>query len=163
MKDIKDYLKVDPTSPSGLRWIKKASPKAMPGFVAGNRDKNGYWRVKLHGKRYQTSHIVLELSGQAQPEDMVADHRNRDTDNNRLENLRWVTRSVNQYNRTSQTQTKYSFVHKNKNCTTYRYRWQRPNPVSASGFATAEEAYAAALAKRRELGLPINTRLSTVH
>ena len=161
MKNIKDYLKVDPTSPSGLRWIKKASPRAMPGSIAGRRDSDGYWRVGFNRKQYSAHRLVLLLSGIKQPSQKhQADHIDGSRSNNKIDNLRWVTRSRSSHNKERACATGFRWVKKNPKSFGFQYGWAG---LARSGFSTAEEAHAAALAKRKELGLPIDTRLSTVH
>ena len=161
MKDIKDYLKVDPTSPSGLRWIKRPNSHRAPGDSAGSRKTDGYWQIKFNGKQRTCHALVMELAGPPKPEGIWhVDHINGDRADNRMKNLRWVTRSRNQFNREMPNATGHRWVFKNKNCSTYGFRCQ---DFKKSGFATAQAAYAAAITKRKELGLPIDTRLSTVH
>ena len=107
----------------------------------------------------------MELSGQPQPSsEHEVDHINGVRSDNRIENLRWVTRSRNLQNKEVPNETGYRWVMKHKNCSTYCYRFTLGRKqVSESGFRSAVEAHKAALDKRRDLGLSIDTRLSTVH
>ena len=164
MKNIKDYIKVDPTSPTGLRWIKRASSQRAPGDQAGSRLKTGHWQIKFNGKQLLCHRLVMQLSGHDQPSiNHEVDHINGVRSDNRIENLRWVTRSRNCNNTEVSNKTGYRWVYKNNNCSTYYYSvWDGTKRHCKSGFATPEEAHAAALAKRKELGLPIDTRLTTV-
>ena len=164
MKNIKDYLKVDPTSPSGLRWTKTANSRAKENTSAGTLITRGYWQIQFNKKRYMAHSLVLELSGVSRPEGLEPDHINGVRSDNRIENLRWVSRKRNCQNQERTNSTNHRWVLQNTNCSTFRYQvWDGSKQHYMSGFATPEEAHSAALAKRKELGLPIDTRLSTVH
>ena len=168
MKDIKDYIKVDPTSPSGLRWIKRpgAVNKVVPGNRAGWRNSKGYWEVKFKNHTYKCHRLVLKLSGKQPPSDKhEPDHINGNPGDNRIENLRWVTPSQNCDNRNKPNKHNLRWVwRKSTNSPKpYSYKMQvNGKQLGGPCFSTPEEAHAAALAKRKELGLPIIERLSTV-
>lgn len=165
MKNIKDYLKVDPTSPSGLRWKQTTSIRMKPGDAVGNLS-HGYWRFSFNYKNYGAHQLVLLLSGVERPSPKhEPDHINGDKTDNRIENLRWVTRSRNNLNTSKDNGTGFRWVtYTASRSMPYSYQMQyKGKRFNASYFATAEEAHAAALAKRKELELPIETRLSTVH
>lgn len=90
MTHLHDLLEVDPESPSGLRW--KSRKQAKAGWI----EPHGYWKVTVNYKRHYCHALVLELSGQPRPfPQAVADHIDCDKSNNRIENLRWITRSHN--------------------------------------------------------------------
>jgi len=63
-------------------------------------EENGYCRLKINGKKRQLSHIIAfafgleRLSGQHE-----VDHIDKNTGNNSIENLRWVTTIENAANR----------------------------------------------------------------
>jgi hypothetical protein len=73
------------------------------GKTAGQPNGQGYLEVKtkqLTGKTcvLQVHRIVWELHNGKIPQTMVVDHLNRDVSDNRIENLRLVTRSENSMN-----------------------------------------------------------------
>ena len=61
---------------------------------------SGYYQVRLNGKTYHY-HRILAKHFIPNPNGLPeVDHKNRDKANNSLDNLRWVTRSQNNINRT---------------------------------------------------------------
>ena len=93
---VEQYLKLDPTSPSGLRWIKCPSPAVKKGDVAGHLHQNsGRWIVKFKSKLYLAYRIVFYLAHRKDPKDFQIDHINGDTSNNCIENLRSATPQQN--------------------------------------------------------------------
>lgn len=102
-EDLKKYLKYDPTSPSGLRWIAKFSKSSTikVGDVAGSLDdSDGYWKLHALGNNYKIHRIVWFLFNGKIPKTLWVDHMNGIRNDNRIENLRIVLPSVNCRNRT---------------------------------------------------------------
>ena len=100
-----------------------------------DKDKNGYYKVKLYndGKcklftihRLLALHFIPKIKGK----DLV-DHINRNREDNRLENLRWVNNSENCSNRSayknSKLKEKYITLSVNKNYTYYLLTMRRHN------------------------------------
>lgn len=74
----------------------------------GHEDKDGYLRVKYQGKVYLVHRLVAECfipNPENKPE---IDHINRNKQDNRVENLRWATRSDNSKNRGKYTRPNQS-------------------------------------------------------
>ena len=73
---------------------------------------NGYKRVKLNGKDYNVHRIVaLQWIPNDDPEHKTfVDHKNHDRSDNRLENLRWVTVSDNNINRSSYANNEFEYL-----------------------------------------------------
>lgn len=75
-----------------FRWLNT-------GLIAGWSDKNGYRRIQISGKRYAAHRLAfLYVTGKF-PNGQI-DHINHDRSDNRFKNLRDVTPSENQRNRT---------------------------------------------------------------
>ncbi len=100
-----------------------------------DKDKNGYYKVKLYndGKcKLLTIHRLLALHfiPKIEGKDLV-DHINRNREDNRLENLRWVNKSENCCNRNvhknSKLKEKYITLSVNKNYTYYLLTMRRHN------------------------------------
>jgi len=83
----------------------------------GAYSNGGYVSVTLYGnegaKTYKVHQLVMLHFGPPCPDDCTEiDHINRLRDDNRIENLRWVSRSTNNKNRTSYNGRKVEYVPK---------------------------------------------------
>ena len=82
LEDLKEYLKVSDTSPSGLVWIKRPKQsKVQINTVAGRLNHNGYWQVKFKGKLYLTHRIVFYMQTGQNPGTKLVDHIHSQSDN----------------------------------------------------------------------------------
>lgn len=80
-----------------LRWTVRKSQRVGVGQVAGYRAAGGYVRVEVDGKSYAAHHIAWLLSTGNWPKQEI-DHINGRRDDNRLANLRDVSRAENVQN-----------------------------------------------------------------
>lgn len=71
----------------------------LTGNILCNMDRDGYIRVRVNGKEYRAHRVIWEMFNGPIPEGMLVDHIDRDVYNNRIENLRLVTRQQNNANR----------------------------------------------------------------
>lgn len=85
-------------------WNKKNAGKR-----AGHIENNGYERVKLGGKKISVHRIVWEMHHGKITNSFEIDHVDRNRSNNKLENLRKVTRNQNQRNVGTQKNNKLGF------------------------------------------------------
>jgi hypothetical protein len=103
-EDIGDYLQVDPTSKTGLRWKKTVNPRAKEGDEAGciwtvpGRNKKNY-SVRFRKILYLTSRVIFFLEKNQDPKNLDIDHKNIISTDNNIENLRLATRAQNQRNK----------------------------------------------------------------
>lgn len=96
LKLVQQYLKTDPTSPSGLRWIKRPSSVVDKGEIAGYLNKDSHrWMVKFKSKLYLAYRIVFYLTHKKDPGDFQIDHINGDSRDNSINNLRLATSQQN--------------------------------------------------------------------
>lgn len=123
MSLLKESLEVDPTCPSGLRWkdrprghfISSASWKRQNTKYArkpaGCLDtaSNRFW-VLLAPLHLQASRIVWALSNDCDPGHFFVDHKDGDTTNNRIDNLRLSTHSENSRNKPISSRNKSGCV-----------------------------------------------------
>lgn len=102
----------DETSPSCLRW--KVDVRCGRGYnrchvfagdIAGSLNGAGYWQVKVNKKSKQVHRIIVEICGIC-CEGMEVDHINKITTDNRIVNLRVVTKSLNLHNRNKYSNNK---------------------------------------------------------
>lgn len=115
------------------------------GKVAGNINQNGYQRISLLKKEYQSSHLAIFYTTKLWPPDEV-DHINLNSGDNRIINLRIANRSENAINRRIQSNNTTGFkgVWKRKN----KNKWvaeisKKGKRVNLGDFESPELAYEA--------------------
>lgn len=100
-----DLFYYDTSSPSGLRW--KVDRRSGRGFgvlvarandPAGSLNKEGYYTTWYLRKAVKCRNVVAELNGLVVEEGFIIDHENGNTADNRITNLRLVTKSGNSRN-----------------------------------------------------------------
>ena len=89
----------------GMLYRKQKTRNTEIGAVAGNKRKDGYFHVRVDGKRQMWHRIIFVMHFGWAPE--TVDHIDGNPSNNKIENLRAATRAQNQHNRKQ-----------NKNCLT---------------------------------------------
>lgn len=70
----------------------------LTGNILCNMDRDGYIRVRVDGREHRAHRVIWEMFNGPIPEGMLVDHIDRDVYNNRIENLRLVTRQQNNAN-----------------------------------------------------------------
>lgn len=148
---LRALLRYNPFTGRFYWRVNRSNVKA--GNVAGKLASNGYWKIKIDGVDY-TGQQLAWLYYHGTPPAGVVDHRNRDTLDNRIANLRDATFAQNQYNRTAQANNTSGFKGVSLIKKTGRYRADiKANgvPRYLGSFATAEEASAAYDAAARDL------------
>lgn len=81
-----------------LRWRNPTCLRLKSGDIAGSVNNAGYWRVNFQGKTYSAHRIAWLLTFGNWPTQEI-DHINRNRLDNRIANLRDVSRSENARNR----------------------------------------------------------------
>ena len=77
-----------------LTWKVRLATHINIGDVAGSPDRQGYLHVGIKGKRYKNHRLIFLYHNGYLPENEV-DHIDRDIANNRIENLRELSKSCN--------------------------------------------------------------------
>ena len=135
----------DETSPSRLRYVASRF-KSRVGAPAGALNSKGYYDLRSAptGCNSRMAHaVVWELHNGGIPEGLEVDHIDGDPSNNRIENLRLATRSLQAFNRGTRTDKcsglpKGVFV----NGTGFMGRTSRDGVRISKTFNTVEEAAA---------------------
>jgi hypothetical protein len=96
---LKMYLEIDANFPSGLKWVKAYTNRVKPNTNAGSKKR--YWCVSFDNKQYAVHRLVYFLAHKIDPGFKDIDHKDGDCLNNKIENLRLVTRQINNANRKS--------------------------------------------------------------
>lgn len=97
LNEVKEYLRYDETSPSCLRWIKNTG-RVKSGDVAGALDAK-YYRVKFMGQPFLVHRLIFIMHNPTLKLDgLDIDHADGCTTNNRIDNLRAITRQANTQN-----------------------------------------------------------------
>jgi len=96
---------IDETSPSGLSSSRKTSKKNVGesvGFIMEDSDGYERWMVRIGQRSYIASRIILTLFDKNDP-DKYVDHKDGNSLNNKVENLRYVTENQSAQNRKVKT------------------------------------------------------------
>jgi hypothetical protein len=106
-EQLSDVFYYDDTSPTGLRW--KVTIRAgknrnrvicTVGDVAGSKhDSESYYTVRYKRKKYMCHRVVYELLVKTISEGMEIDHIDGNKLNNKISNLREVSKRLNQRNK----------------------------------------------------------------
>ena len=96
---LREVLLFD-TATGEFYWREKLATHTVVGSRAGGVDNRGYWRIRLFGISYAAHRLAwFYVHGEWPKADI--DHKNRARVDNRLRNLRDVSRSVNMQNVTA--------------------------------------------------------------
>jgi hypothetical protein len=98
-EELRRRLSYDPET--GIFLWKITSPAAPAGSVAGGRDREGYWRIRIAHKKYY-AHRLAWLYIYGEMPSVFVDHKNGKRTDNRLDNLRLADRCQNLWNRGAQ-------------------------------------------------------------
>lgn len=115
--ELKEWLRYDPET-GHFYWLKSPTNAVKQGAKAGTIH-DGYVLISIKGKVYRAHHLVWFYIHGAFP-DLHMDHINGKRDDNRIQNLRLVSRSQNQCNRRRQVNNKSGYkgvywdIHKKK-------------------------------------------------
>ena len=95
MKEIKEYLKVDSSSKTGLRWIKRPCHNVYAGDEAFTSLAGlGYYKGKFNHKQYYAHQVIMFLEhGKWSDRFTNIHHKDENKLNNNLSNLEFISRS----------------------------------------------------------------------
>ena len=90
-----EFFRYDPSS-GKLFWKKTLSHRVNVGDEAGTiNPTDGYWQIQFNRKLYRAHRIVMLMHTKSFDTSLQIDHIDHDRLNNRIENLRLVTNSIN--------------------------------------------------------------------
>ncbi len=148
LKELFDY-----DENTGIFVRKKSSNRWHSGKVAGSVDAKGYCVISIDSKAYKAHRLAwLYVYGVCPTNDI--DHKDHDTLNNRIANLRDVTMTGNQQNRIKANKNnRSSLLGANFHPHTGKYQVQinvDGKPKYLGLFDTPEEAHAVYISAKRE-------------
>jgi hypothetical protein len=163
------YLSED--SPSGLRWKVSTSATAQKDSIAGSfseTTKFPLWRTKVDKQGMIVSRIVWFMYYKEVPN--IIDHKDGNTRNNSIDNLRNVKIKVNCENRVVQNPTGHSGVYLIRNGRTWRCqgsdssgkRWSKCFSVKKYGLEGAKNL-CIAYRKQKDIENDVQTREVTLN
>lgn len=139
-----------------FRWRRKRKPRSA-NALAGYLDPKGYWYVRVERTLYAAARLAWFYVHGKWPDGEI-DHINRDSKDNRIVNLRDVSRTVNVWNTglSSRNTSGYQGVYWCAQRRKYRARIKRNGKMTDLGFyESAKQAGEAYLkAKHRHDQLP---------
>ena len=136
-----------------LFWTADAS-KAVKNKPAGTIHPTGYINVMYKGKYYKAHRLAWLLTYRAYPKNMI-DHINGIRSDNRIENLRDVTNTINQHNqKTAHTNSKSGLIGASWNVKNKAWKSQikhQGNVIYLGLHETAKLAHEAYLIAKRKI------------
>lgn len=143
VNNVQDWLRLDPSSPSGLIWRQHVSRKCRAGTPALTSSTGGYFKGRLHGVELYAHRVIWYLMHGTWP--TVVDHKDGNGRNNKPENLADGTTAHNAHNR----------IHRGT-ATTKSGKWRARITVDRctihlGSFDTEEAAHTAYLAAKQRL------------
>lgn len=157
---FQDYLFYDETSITGLRWKVDGSGKGGGNIrkdAPAGTLKRGYYITGLNSREYRNHRIIallhdMDISGK------VIDHIDRNTLNNKINNLRVVTQQENAYNRSQQLNNISGATgvnwHKLSGCWVAQWKENKKNCVRyflLSDYDSPDDAFRAAVEYRERM------------
>jgi hypothetical protein len=130
-------------------WRVNRGQRARAGSVAGSYDGEAYWRIQIDRKKYKAHRLAWFYVHEEWPQSV--DHRNGDTLDNSLGNLRAVSHAENHQNRrTPNKGTKVGVLGVDVHNGMFRARiTKNGKQIHLGYFETNEQAYAAYIAAKR--------------
>lgn len=145
--EAKDRIKYD--SKTGSLYWKKHTRKNRVGLIATHWRGNGYLAICFKAKTYPAHRLIWMMFVGLVPNGFELDHINGIRTDNRIENLRLVTRSENCLNKKVHREGRLPYAHKRKCNGKWTGRMPAVNGVQeiVGTFSTMEEAHEAVISK----------------
>jgi len=151
-EQLREILHYDPET-GEFRWLQRMKNRILADDIAGWVSQLGYRRITISGRGYSAHHLAwLYMTGAWCG--ATIDHRDRDPANNRWNNLRRSTPSMNNANRRRQRNNTSGFagVYLERESGKWVARVRKDGRTHHLGrFATPQAAHEAYAAAAREL------------
>lgn len=135
-----------------LVWNKLGRTHSREGKKVGSLQKSGYYRATVNGQNVNVHRLIYVYHHGDIPSDIQIDHIDRDKSNNKIENLRAVSASENQWNSDISKVKGYSYSKRDK---LYQARIKVGGKLILLGCfkkkEDARDAYAKAKAKYHQI------------
>lgn len=105
VEDFEEALYLDNSSPSGLRWKVTTNSRAVKDSIAGSyseTEDHPFWKMKFNKIPMVVARVIWFMAYKRPPIGVI-DHKNGDTRDHRISNLRDVPQRVNCQNRKVET------------------------------------------------------------
>jgi hypothetical protein len=146
---LKSVLRYDPET-GNFFWLKRVACCIHVGDVAGSTDGRGYQEIMFGGRSYQSHNLAWLYMTGVWPK--LIDHKNRIRNDNRWDNLREASRSVNAQNKSILSKNNSGLLGVNRNRKRFGAQIMIDGKNKYIGtFDTPELAHAAYLKAKREL------------
>ena len=153
IETLKQYLNYNPTT-GVFTWLKRTprNKSIVVGEQAGSVREDGYGRIRILGDLILTHRLAWAFVNNEWPATDI-DHLDGNPENNRINNLRLATRSINSQNqRRARKDNKTGLLGAVKSYGKYSARITTNGTTIRLGrFDTAQEAHEAYLKAKREL------------
>ena len=148
----RELLDYDPLTGS-LTWKVRRSKTAIAGSTAGCLTRFGYWKVVVDGRQYYAHRLAWLIVNGEWPTNQI-DHKNGVRTDNRIVNLRDVTRITNNENRRlpeSCNKLGILGVFKSQGCKNFCAQIKiKGKSIHLGSFPSTQEAHAAYLEAKRQ-------------
>lgn len=150
--DYAEYFTYDITSPSGLSRTKGVFngvyEKGKIGHCGHKRTRSSgkqFWAVKFKNNAVQVHRIIWQLVRGEIPDSLVIDHIDGNSLNNNIDNLRVVTRAINNKNcsKRKNNSTGFNGVYMDRDC--FRATWRENEKPRSKRFSINKLGYTLAL------------------
>lgn len=135
-----------------LVWNKLGRTHKQEGQRAGSKQESGYYRATVMGRTANVHRLIYVYHNGDIPSDVQIDHIDRNKSNNKIENLRAVSASENQWNKDLSKVKGYSYSKRDKS---YQARIKVNGKLIVLGCfkkeEDAREAYVNAKAKLHQI------------
>jgi hypothetical protein len=136
--DFNEFLKYDPET-GDITWIKDSGRKKIKqGKVAGSFDKEGYVVIRFNNIQYKSHRLAWYLHYGTWPQGDI-DHINGLKNDNRIINLRDVTKSQNLLNKKCHREKTVKYYYFNKKDNKYKVQKQINGKIKYFGYFKTEE------------------------